>query len=282
MSSPAKNSRLTDRKYWNDIHKNISRASAAPQPETAESGQRHPLLRPATNRIINDILEATFAYDESQNIIEVGSAPGKAVLRLHRKFGFEPFGVEYTEAGAAVNRETFRNNGIAEENVIHMDFLSDEFQNTYRDHFDNVISNGFLEHFDDPADVVAKHVNILRPGGKLMITIPNFRYLNYLTRRFYSADFIDSHNLELMTIEAFRACFLRDDFELEICRYAGGFRFPEPTYTVPWKRIVEKITGKLQLPINLLGNTLFRNHPLESRYFSLSLVATGRKTVPGG
>lgn len=280
MTQSSENQRLTEKEYWNHICEDSTHASS-PYEAVADddSGSRTGILRDVPKRLMNEYVEKHFQADSNLSILEVGSAPGRSVLAYHLKFGYRPFGVEYTEAGAEVNRQTFTDNGISPDNVIQTDFLGDKFQTKYKDTFDHVVSFGFIEHFGNPKEIVDKHINVLKPGGTLLITIPNFRYLNYVLRRFYYSDFVSSHNLDLMTIETFSRCFASDELEIIDCSCSGGFRFPEPTYTAPWKRFVEKVTGKLQLIINILYNTVFARYPIESRYFSYQLVCVGKKKI---
>jgi 2-polyprenyl-3-methyl-5-hydroxy-6-metoxy-1,4-benzoquinol methylase len=37
-----------------------------------------------------------------------------------------------------------------------------------------VISFGFIEHFDNPENVIQKHLDLLKPGGILIVGVPNF------------------------------------------------------------------------------------------------------------
>ena len=219
-----------------------------------------------------------FSIDETKSIVEIGSAPGTNAVRFYKKFNYKTYGIEYTDDGVGLNRALFKKNGIPEENVIHADFLDTDFQTAYKNTFDMVVSFGFLEHFMNPKKVVEYHINMLKPGGMLLISIPNFRYLNFSLKSFFGTEFIKTHNLSLMDYDTFKNCFLFDNFEIFECRYFGGFQFPQPSYTKPWKRIIERIMGKLQLIVNVFFRTLFKNKGWESRYFSSCLVCIGRKT----
>ncbi|HNA96843.1 MAG TPA: methyltransferase domain-containing protein, partial [Chitinophagaceae bacterium] len=94
------------------------------------------------------------------------------MVRLNKTFGYEPYGVEYAEAGANLNREVFRQNGLDPNNVIRADAFSEEFLSRYEGYFDLVISRGFIEHFTEMDKVINMHLRLLKPGGKLIVTIP--------------------------------------------------------------------------------------------------------------
>lgn len=227
---------------------------------------------------LRDALCRKYIHDgERLTFLEVGAAPGRNLVKFHRDFGCTTFGVEYTDIGVKIMKDVLAANQIPPANAIHSDFFDPQFHSQYREAFDIVASFGFLEHFDRPKDVVEKHLSLLKSGGLLFITIPNFRYLNYYLKRFFGTDWIQTHNLSLMDLQNFKDCFSHESFEIHECRYLGCFQFPEPTQTKPWKRIVEKIMGKMQLLLNAVLIRLFRDKPPESRYFSGTIVCIGRK-----
>jgi hypothetical protein len=80
--------------------------------------------------------------------LEVGSAPGKYLIQLNNRYGFLPYGVEYSPQGVKLNRDYFRLHNLNPDNVIHCDFFSHDFQYQYKGYFDIVVSRGFIEHFN--------------------------------------------------------------------------------------------------------------------------------------
>ena len=118
--------------------------------------------------------------NKGAKVLEVGSAPGWHLVRLNQTFGFIPYGIEYSESGVELNREVFILHNINPDNVIHADFLSDEFHEQYKGYFDIAISRGFIEHFTDIEDIIEKHINLLTKGGYLIVSIPNLRGANYI------------------------------------------------------------------------------------------------------
>lgn len=135
--------------------------------ETWERGFRRPRgssAQPASERrwwrsltrSYHDYLLLEFVYPRilpdlrGRRLIEIGSAPGRHLAALSQRLGVEPFGVEHTAAGAALNRTVFERHGLAPGNVLEADFFSREFQEEHRQVFDVVLSRGFLEHFSDP------------------------------------------------------------------------------------------------------------------------------------
>ena len=275
-SSAERGQRLTSDEYWSQRP-----LGSAPSP----GKQDMPWWRAGTGRyseyLGNHLCDRYLPVGSHLRFLEVGAAPGRNLIKFHQRYRWEPFGVEYLSSGIEVMRDLLTRFGISPDHAIHADFFDPTFQERFRESFDVVASFGFLEHFSDPREVVEKHLNVLRQGGYLLVTIPNFRRVNYYLKAFFNRDFIATHNLALMDLDMFRRCFAFEHFTLLECRYSGGFRFPEPSLTKPWKRIAEKLMGKLQLLHNALLMPVFGAHYPESKYFSAALVCLGKKTSTG-
>lgn len=153
-------------------------------------------------------------------VLEIGSAPGKHLIELHRRFGYEPFGVEYTTTGVEANRRVFAENGLKPENIFEADVFSEEFIGRFQGQFDVVISRGFIEHFADPKAVVRTHLAFLKPGGTLVIEVPNFRGIHYPWYLLFRRSVFAWHNFETMKARTFRRLF--DPADLE-ARYSGSY-----------------------------------------------------------
>lgn len=200
-------------------------------------------------------------------ILEIGSAPG-----------YNPYGLEYSESGAAKNREKFVAAGINPEQVIFADFFSPAWQEEYRNFFDIVMSGGFIEHFDDPAAVVRRHLSLLKSGGLLIIAIPNLRGLNYYLMRFFNKELLAAHNFSLMTLPAFKNCFSTLGLQTLACRYYGtlylGMHNPERKFTKYW---LYRFLVRLQAVCNIFFRALFGANSFENKYTSPYLIYIGRK-----
>jgi 2-polyprenyl-6-hydroxyphenyl methylase/3-demethylubiquinone-9 3-methyltransferase len=66
----------------------------------------------------------------------------------------------------------------------------------YRDlvgRFDLIYSMGLLEHFDDVIDRINSLARYLRPGGRMITTVPNMRGFNWLMQRLGSREILEMH-----------------------------------------------------------------------------------------
>lgn len=146
------------------------------------------------------LAEALINYLPKQgSVFEVGCAPGKWLSYAAESNGLEVAGIEYSQAGAAATLKNLHILGIKSDDVISGDFFLVQPTKQY----DVVMSFGFIEHFDDVDDVVKKHLDWLKPGGILILGIPNFSGLNGLIQSILDRDILDKHNLDIMNLDFF-------------------------------------------------------------------------------
>ena len=104
-------------------------------------------------------------------LLEVGCYPGRFMWYFHRYFGYHVSGLDYVEWCCDQSRQLLQKEGIAGE-VIHGNLFA--YQPPSPDaRWDVVASFGFIEHFNDTAGVIRKHLDLLKPGGYLVLAIPN-------------------------------------------------------------------------------------------------------------
>lgn len=289
--------RLSEKEYWDSVHVQEQDSWEIKQPKESDSAppSLFDRLRTRTKSLLGDKAKGLLSgYEEhliwnvvyekyiparrGAKILEVGSAPGEHLVQLNRKFGLEPYGVEYSESGVKLNREIFSANHINPDNVIYADFFSEEFQEQYRESFDLVISRGFIEHFTDVEDTIRKHLNLLAAGGRLIVVIPNLRGLNYVLGMMFHKEVIAIHNLEIMRKDVFSRLFENKRLRPLFCDYNGVFSF----YLFNTKehspmRHVLKGCFHLQLILNAAFHLLFKDKPVESGWSSPSLIFIGDK-----
>jgi SAM-dependent methyltransferase len=102
--------------------------------------------------------------------LEIGGAPGAMIARYHRMRPDVRFDcLDYSEDGIQRTRETYAAEGIEGE-VILADFRAggERFGS-----YDVVTSYGFIEHFDNFAEAIAVHYRYARPGGTVLIAVPD-------------------------------------------------------------------------------------------------------------
>ncbi len=268
--------------YWDGVHE---RRSGAAAPRHVRIARR--ILGPKISAwmrsyedhlLWNVIYPAYLPRGAGLRVLEIGSAPGSHLIGMRRNFGWEPFGIERSPAGAAVNRERFAAAGIDPENVIEGDILDDGITGPLAGSFDVVVSRGFIEHFPDPSAVLDRHVDLLAPGGTLVVSIPNMRGLNYLQALLFNRAIVPLHNRAIMRLPAFRALFEGLPLERRFSGYYGTCSariFVHAGGRVG--RALRRGADALQALLNLLMRLLLRDRGLESPLLSPNLLFIGRK-----
>jgi SAM-dependent methyltransferase len=202
-------------------------------------------------------------------IIELGSAPGQNLLQW-RQFNYDIYGADYSAIGIAEQRRTFAEAGVPPEHSIHADIFDPAFQKQWGEYFDVAYSAGVIEHFDDPAAAIDAHLAILKAGGLLVITIPNFAGL---MGSLLPKDILRTHNLEIMQLPRFRELFQRPTLEALHCRYIGKINFV--VADSGHSRFTSRMIGHAQRMINMTLQVL----PFpETSWLSPQLLYIGRKS----
>jgi SAM-dependent methyltransferase len=290
-------SKLTQKTHWDSVHlherEHFFPSQVAPD-ATLEVPLRAKAVGTVKRLLGKTMLERMTAYDDyllwkvilpkyvpqmpGGKVVEIGSAPGDYVVAFAKHHGCIPHGIEYSEVGVELNRRVFSMHGFDPDNVIQSDFFSDEFRNRYREQFDAVISKGFIEHFADLRPVIDGHMDLLKPGGYLVVTIPNLRGLNYPVIRLLDGEAIPRHNIEIMRKKIYATLFDRTELEPLFCDYYGTFSLY--LYTAGRSKLQRSAlrTGyKLQPFLNLGFRTVLGSRGLESGLLSPFLLYIGKK-----
>jgi len=280
-------SRLTEKGHWDGVH-------LGEQERLFDASARSKILG-AVKRILGPVvLQRMSGYDDyllwdvilphhvlkmnGGSVVEIGSAPGEYVSEFGRRHGCVPHGIEYSEIGVEVNRQVFSKHGFDPDNVIHADVFSEEFAKRFKEKFDVVLSKGFIEHFEDLKPVIDRHMTLLKPGGYLIVTVPNLRGANNALARMFDETAIPRHNVKIMRRNVYRELFKRADLQERFCDYYGTFSFYLFTSgKSPIRRCALKIGSKMQPLLNLAFRTAFGEKGAETAWFSPFLIYIGRK-----
>jgi SAM-dependent methyltransferase len=210
-------------------------------------------------------------------VVEIGSAPGTNLVRLHERFGLNPWGIEYTDAGAEANRGTFSAAGLPVDQVVQADFFSDDVAQRFSGFFDVVCSFGFVEHFTDVRGTIDRHLDLLRPGGLLVVEIPNVRGLNLALMKWMNPGLVALHNLEIMDERRFYEAF--DRTRVAPLRFGpiGGVNLGGITAADPVRRQALRGLRGVQAGLNLALRAVAPTGGLESAWTSPYLLFIGRK-----
>ncbi len=273
--------KLTEKSYWDTFHKN-AKAQKGSFFSYAKNLLRRKLGLPVTNYsqhlFYEEILRKQLKdFAPGSTIFEIGSAPGGNLLGMWKRFGFEPYGVEYSEEGYRENVKNFSVFNLPKERIFHADAFDMDFQSKHREEFDIVFSRGFIEHFDDPASVVKMHMQYLRSGGALFIVIPNLRGIHWIMTNFFHRASLEHHNLKLMKIEEFGKAFDHSSLTKKACGYYGTFNFGLYNPNGRMRLKVHRATMYIQNVLDLVFRLVFGSRGFETRYTSPYLYYVGIK-----
>lgn len=108
-------------------------------------------------------------------VLDVGCGGG-TLLAHYRALGWQPFGIDVSEAAAAAAREQ----GAA----VHLGTLADQPWESAS--FDLVVFSHSLEHIPEPLTALRRACELLAPGGTLVILAPNWRcWQRFVLRSFW-------------------------------------------------------------------------------------------------
>ena len=127
-----------------------------------------------------------------------------------------PYGIEIgQEAARAANDAVAPLGG----KVIHADALSGlrQFEACT---FDGVLLMSFLEHENEPLDVLEQVARVLRPGGCVIIKVPNFASFNRLIRGGRWAGFRHPDHVNYFTPASLEAMIRRAGLDVLRCNFA--------------------------------------------------------------
>lgn len=116
-------------------------------------------------------LNRSTAETRRARVLEAGAGGSLVLPYLARKFGCRIFGSDFSLSGCRLLRSNAALVGV-ECGVVREDL----FQSSLRPKsFDLVYSSGLVEHFDDTRAAVAEHLRLLKPGGQLVLIVPNLQ-----------------------------------------------------------------------------------------------------------
>ncbi len=130
---------------------------------------RNDYLSPITIKRYHEILDFLEPLRKTNNLIDVGCGIGH-FLTVAKERGWNVYGTEFTDEAIQI----CQNKGIS----MHQGVLNPT--NYPSNHFDVVVSFEVLEHINNPQEEVANFNTILREGGAVYLTTPNFNAISRL------------------------------------------------------------------------------------------------------
>lgn len=118
--------------------------------------------------------------------LEVGCFPGRYLQYFANTFDMKVEGVDLMAPDDSMTLEI--------HNVDFFEFSTDK-------KYDVVCSFGFIEHFEMLGDVIQRHVDLVRDGGMVIMTVPNFVHgWRFRSRRKFDKELFVHHNRNAMMV----------------------------------------------------------------------------------
>lgn len=204
-----KQNRLTERENWENYWDKLE--LPAKIKKTKKSLYLNEILK---------IFDRFLPQNDNLSILEIGGAPGQYLAYMSNNFHYKIYALDYSDIGCRKMKENFSLLGL-KGIVYQKDLFSDDISDLPL--FDIVYSLGFIEHFQDLDRVIDKHLELLKPGGILLIGTPNFLGVNHWVLRRLAPQRLAQHNLSSMDIRNWSNFEKRFNLRVIFKGYIGGF-----------------------------------------------------------
>lgn len=153
--------------------------------------------------------------------LEWGCFPGRYLVVL-AKLGYEVHGIDLTPRIDPELRNWFLSNKYRTGEFIRADVTKHTFNQLY----DVVCSFGLIEHFTDWQELLERHAKLVKPGGFLAVSTPNFRgFIQQSLHRALDSKNLANHNLNAMSPQEWADIVAPLGFDIVSCGYFGSFDF---------------------------------------------------------
>ncbi|MGZ7080097.1 MAG: class I SAM-dependent methyltransferase [Thermoanaerobaculia bacterium] len=174
---------LTDTAFWEDYWGRFSLPDTIDENRSFDRG-----LAAGLRRLLRG---------SKGEVLEIGCAPGRWLAFLSKEFNLGVSGIEYTADGATATRRNLELLGVKSADIREADFLT----TTPSPKYDVVVSLGFVEHFTDVEAIIRRHGAWARPGGHVIIGVPNFKGVHGWLQRGLDPEVLAHHNLTIMDVD---------------------------------------------------------------------------------
>ncbi len=158
----------------------------------------------------------------SDRVMDLGCGSGETSGFLKEKGRFKwVCGVEGSFEAAAVARK--RLDQVLEGDIEKIEFPFDP------NSFDIILALDILEHLVDPWTTIKKLHGLLKPGGRLIVSVPNVRHYSVIIPLLFLGDWryaqeglLDSTHIRFFTRRTAKKIFLAQGFKIERMDQTGG------------------------------------------------------------
>jgi SAM-dependent methyltransferase len=235
-----------------------------------DSGYKNLTLEYRPERIMfKDLFERTLIA--GGECFEVGCYPGDYLVYLGQHFGYTVSGVDTTPYVLDRLPNFLAQNGVRVGILVQEDFLHFTPDQTY----DLVCSFGFIEHFENYEAVLQKHIELVRPGGILVISCPNFTGAQYLFHFLFDRANLRRHVMKAMNLKGWHQILRSEGMEILESGHVDTVDFwvDQPNQTRLARAIVRRLVW--------LARKVNRRFNWPNPFFSPFMICISRKKMNG-
>jgi SAM-dependent methyltransferase len=209
VSRPEEASALTDEAFWDNYWEQLKLPTIVDEARSA----------PYQREILR-VFKRFVPKGRGMRALEIGGAPGGYLAYVARTFGYQAHAIDSSPVGCRKLAENFRLLDIP-VGVYCRDALVGDLSDLPR--FDLVYSLGLIEHFSDPVPLIRKHVELAKPGGLLVLGLPNFLGISRPILRLTRPEASTIHNFRTMDIRSWTAFEREIGLQVVFRGYVGGW-----------------------------------------------------------
>lgn len=216
-----------------------------------------------------DLFDAYFKPGGS--CFEIGCYPGRFLIYMCKRFGYTANGIDWTPLIRTRMPEFLRGHGVPVGEFYCEDFETFRCDRT----FDVVYSLGFIEHFRNLEEIIRKHIALVKPGGTLFLSCPNFRGLQYPFHRIFDAENLRAHVVQTMNLTRWRRVLEENGMEVLREGYYRTIGF----WTNP--EAAKGFRGRVSGSIVRVAERLDKHFKVPNRWLSPHMFSISRKPRDG-
>ncbi|WP_374165845.1 class I SAM-dependent methyltransferase [Arcticibacter sp. MXS-1] len=221
------------------------------------------------NYLFHQHLSAIVEKKQPAEAIELGGFPGYYAIFLKKHFHISSTLLDYF-VHPGILQQVLQANGLTEGDIHVIE--ADLFNCSTPQQYDLVLSCGLIEHFNDTRDIIQRHVQFVKPGGTLFITLPNFRGVNGWFQKEFDLENYEKHNIASMDPDLLRSIAVELNLKDVKASYYGGF-----SVWLENKNSVSALTKLFMKSVWFAGKVITKTFRFESRALSPYIVLQATK-----
>lgn len=219
--------------------------------------------------VFKDIFDKIFKTHRINSVIELGGFPGYYATFLKKFYHTNTTLLDYF-IYPEITQKLLLKNGLVESDVAIIE--ADLFSYHPLKKYDLVLSCGLIEHFENTKSIIAQHLLYLNDGGKLLITLPNFKGVNGFVQKTFDIENYNKHNINSMNINLLTTIAKELGLKDVSAYYYGGF-----SVWLENKQQKSILTKSLVKAIWYAGKLLTKPFGYQSKFFSPYIVLEATK-----